>query len=414
MAASGLPRGSPSTASESSAADAPGARPAASVGLTLLEAAAVDGEPLAVEALASALGQVFRAARRSRADRGGDERRRGQRGCAAPARGARCAVGVTLRLWQDPAGAEQPSAHAAPRLPSRRRGPPATRSGCRTSRSTCARSSGARSSSRSSAAYAGGETPNPCMRCNGAFRFDALIASRSGPERDELWTGHYARIVEREGTRLVARGARPGEGPVVHARRRRLRAARPRRGSRSASRRRPRPGRRQPPRVSARPDAAGEPGGVLPRGRRLPRVPRAAGRRAAQGRRRRRRRRATRRARRLLALHPRAAARPPLGRGAPAVRRFAPSAATNTVVVGSPTALAVTRVEASGQLYVPCRAAEAKLRYRSRPSPPRVGGRATASRCSSTSRSYGVAPGQVAVLYDDDAVVGAGVIAAVA
>ena len=43
------------------AADAPGLARSL-VGLTLLEAAAVDGEPLAVEALAAALGQVFRAA----------------------------------------------------------------------------------------------------------------------------------------------------------------------------------------------------------------------------------------------------------------------------------------------------------------------------------------------------------------
>src|SRR5262245_49043553 len=45
------------------AADAPGVdRPL--VGLTLLEAAAVGGEPLAVEALAAALGEAFTAARR--------------------------------------------------------------------------------------------------------------------------------------------------------------------------------------------------------------------------------------------------------------------------------------------------------------------------------------------------------------
>ena len=42
------------------AADAPGLERSV-VGLTLLEAAAVSGEPLAVEALASALAQVFRA-----------------------------------------------------------------------------------------------------------------------------------------------------------------------------------------------------------------------------------------------------------------------------------------------------------------------------------------------------------------
>jgi tRNA-specific 2-thiouridylase len=55
--------------------------------------------------------------------------------------------------------------------------------------------------------YAGGLTPNPCMRCNGAFRFDALteLAERIGA--DALWTGHYARVVRRNGMHLVARGA---------------------------------------------------------------------------------------------------------------------------------------------------------------------------------------------------------------
>src|SRR5207244_2303135 len=45
--------------------------------------------------------------------------------------------------------------------------------------------------------YARGETPNPCTRCNGGFRFAELLAfaRRAGAER--LATGHYARIVER-------------------------------------------------------------------------------------------------------------------------------------------------------------------------------------------------------------------------
>src|SRR4029077_8542843 len=55
--------------------------------------------------------------------------------------------------------------------------------------------------------YARGETPNPCSRCNGAFRFDELLrfTRRIGAER--LATGHYARIVERDGTLAIARAA---------------------------------------------------------------------------------------------------------------------------------------------------------------------------------------------------------------
>jgi tRNA-specific 2-thiouridylase len=59
------------------------------------------------------------------------------------------------------------------------------------------------------AGYAAGETPNPCATCNGAFRFDALdrVAERLGCA--EWRTGHYARLVERDGALLVARGADP-------------------------------------------------------------------------------------------------------------------------------------------------------------------------------------------------------------
>ncbi|MGI8506803.1 MAG: tRNA 2-thiouridine(34) synthase MnmA [Solirubrobacteraceae bacterium] len=48
------------------------------------------------------------------------------------------------------------------------------------------------------AGYAGGETPNPCVGCNGHVRLDAMIelAQRLGCER--LATGHYARIAEPE------------------------------------------------------------------------------------------------------------------------------------------------------------------------------------------------------------------------
>ena len=57
--------------------------------------------------------------------------------------------------------------------------------------------------------YAAGLTPNPCMRCNGAFRFDALAAFAERIGADVLWTGHYARVVERNGIRLIGRAADP-------------------------------------------------------------------------------------------------------------------------------------------------------------------------------------------------------------
>jgi tRNA-uridine 2-sulfurtransferase len=57
------------------------------------------------------------------------------------------------------------------------------------------------------AEHAGGRTPNPCVRCNGLVRFDAMLelAERIGAEA--LVTGHYARIdADGEGP-LIARAA---------------------------------------------------------------------------------------------------------------------------------------------------------------------------------------------------------------
>src|SRR5205823_3892846 len=55
--------------------------------------------------------------------------------------------------------------------------------------------------------YARGETPNPCTRCNGGFRFAQLIAFARNAGAARLATGHYARVVEHRGRRLLARGA---------------------------------------------------------------------------------------------------------------------------------------------------------------------------------------------------------------
>jgi tRNA-uridine 2-sulfurtransferase len=48
------------------------------------------------------------------------------------------------------------------------------------------------------AGYAAGETPNPCVGCNGHVRLDAMLAlaDRLGCRR--LATGHYARVAERD------------------------------------------------------------------------------------------------------------------------------------------------------------------------------------------------------------------------
>jgi tRNA-specific 2-thiouridylase len=53
--------------------------------------------------------------------------------------------------------------------------------------------------------YAAGLTPNPCVRCNGEVRFDAMLDLATALGAARLATGHYARI------------ARDAHGPLVRA-----------------------------------------------------------------------------------------------------------------------------------------------------------------------------------------------------
>ena len=186
-------------------ADAPGlARPLA--GLTLLEAAAVPGETLAADALANALAEVFTAApdpeRIAVAMSGGVD------SAVALLRAGPQAIGVTLRLWLDPAGPDSERACCSPEA-------------VIAARETCHAlglphvTLDLREAFRRAVvdpfveSYARGETPNPCGRCNGDFRFDELLAFTERAGAAKLWTGHYARIVERDGRRLLARAADP-------------------------------------------------------------------------------------------------------------------------------------------------------------------------------------------------------------
>jgi tRNA-specific 2-thiouridylase len=85
--------------------------------------------------------------------------------------------------------------------------------------------------------------------------------------------------------------------------------------------------------------------------------------------------------------------------------------ATNTLTVGPHAALEAWEVEVHGRLYLPVERADAKLRYRSDPVPARVEPTDGGFVLRLEQPAYAVAPGQVAVLYDGDAIVGAGVIA---
>ena len=85
---------------------------------------------------------------------------------------------------------------------------------------------------------------------------------------------------------------------------------------------------------------------------------------------------------------------------------------TNTVVVGPRESLARAKVSVRGRLYSETDRVEAKLRYRSSAVPAHVEPTARGFRLELDEPAYGVAPGQAAVLYDGDAVVGYGLIGA--
>jgi tRNA-specific 2-thiouridylase len=92
----------------------------------------------------------------------------------------------------------------------------------------------------------------------------------------------------------------------------------------------------------------------------------------------------------------------------------ATNARTNTVVVGPRASLARTRVVAKGRLHLPVGRVTAKLRYRSPAVAATVESTATGFRLILDEPAFGVAHGQAAVLYDGDVVVGSGLVTSAA
>ena len=84
----------------------------------------------------------------------------------------------------------------------------------------------------------------------------------------------------------------------------------------------------------------------------------------------------------------------------------------NAVVVGPRSSLACSRVVARGTLHLPVGRAAVKLRYRSDPVFARVEPTADGFVLELEEPVAAVAPGQIAALYDDGAIVGSGVITA--
>ncbi len=386
------------------AATAPGLeRPL--VGLSLLEAAAVPGETLAADALANAIAPTFTATpspgRIAVAMSGGVD------SAVALVRAAPNAIGVTLRLWLDPAG---PSAERACCSPD----------AVIAARETCHRlglphvTLDLREAFRAIVVqpfvdgYAQGLTPNPCMRCNGHFRFDALVAFAERAGADVLWTGHYARIVERDGLRLIARGTDAAKdqsymlATVDPALLDRVAFPLGEQGKRSTRDEAATAGLAVAERAESqeacflagddyrrfleRQGLARQPGPIVDEqgvelGRHDGLWRYTPGQRRGIG---------------LATPEPVFALRSDM--------------ATNTLVVGPRHALEVRHVEVRGRLYLPVERADVKLRYRSDPVPALVERTTGGFTLRLKQPASAVAPGQVAVLYDDDAIVGAGVI----
>lgn len=386
------------------AADAPGIDRSLA-GLTLLEAARASGEPLAVEALAAALGQVFVASPDPRrvvvAMSGGVD------SAVALLRAGPHALGVTLRLWQDPNGrsAERvccsPGAVADARETCHRLGLPHVTLDLREEfRSTVV--------GPFRQAYEDGATPNPCMRCNGDFRFDALLAFAERAGASALCTGHYARIVERDGTLLVgrARDRRKDQSymlatvdPGSLSRVRFPLGDQLKEETRAEAERAGLPAARRPESQEACFLAGDDYRSFLAREGLAPLDGPVVGLDGATLGRHDGYWRFTPGQRRGLGL----AVERPLY-----VLRTEPE--SNTVVVAPREALRVRHVEAEGRLYVPVERVEVKLRYRSEVLPARVHQDAGTLLVELEEPAEAVARGQVAVLYVEDAVVGAGVI----
>jgi tRNA-uridine 2-sulfurtransferase len=374
-------------------------------GLSLLEAAAVPGETLAADALANALGPVFSA--EPHPDRVAVAMSGGVDSAVALLKAGPAAVGVTLRLWLDPEGPDAERACCSP-------------AAVIAARETCHAlglphvTLDLRAEFRRAVvgpfvqAYIRGETPNPCIRCNGSFRFAELLAfaRRAGAAR--LTTGHYVRTRVHRGRLLLARAADEAKDqsymlarldprllerisfPLGDQTKEQTRAEAAAAGLAVAE-------RRESQEACflagddyrgflARRGLAATPGRVVDEaGRDLgghdgywrftPGQRRGLGVSAAEP---------------LFAL------------------RTIP--ASNTVVVGPREALAMSSVTARGRLYAAAERIEAKLRYRSPAVTARVFPIARGFRLDLAEPAYGVARGQAAVLYEDGVVVGAGLI----
>ncbi|HET8653466.1 MAG TPA: tRNA 2-thiouridine(34) synthase MnmA [Gaiellaceae bacterium] len=373
------------------------------VGLPLLEAAAVGGDELAVDALAGAIGPIFRAARDP--ERVAVAMSGGVDSAVALMRAGPRAIGVTLRLWIDPEGPDveraccSPEAVLAARATCHRLGIPHVTIDARKEFLRAIVEPFVRG-------YGRGETPNPCIRCNAFFRFGRLLRFARDAGARRLATGHYARIVQHQGRLLLARGADASKDqsymlarldprvldrlwfPLGEQTKEETRGEAERAGLAAARR-----SESQEACFLAGDDyrsflarrGLSETEGV---------VEDEAGR--------------------ALGTHGGFWRFTPGQRKGLGVAAGSPVYALrtepnrNAVVVGPRESLARTRVRADGRVFADADRVDVKLRYRSPAAAGRVEARARGFEVVLDEPAYGVAPGQAAVLYDGDVVVGAG------
>jgi tRNA-specific 2-thiouridylase len=362
----------------------------------------VPGETLAVDALANAIGPAIRAApsesRVAIAMSGGVD------SAVALLSAGPDAVGVTLRLWLDPEGPDaeraccSPDAVIAARRTCHELGVPHVTLDLREEFRRAIVEPFVRG-------YERGETPNPCIRCNGSFRFAELLAFAERVGAARLATGHYARIVEHRGRTLLARGADPAKDqsymlgrldPSFLTRLSFPLGSQTKAETREQARDAGLAAAGRPESQEACFLAGGDYRSFLERRGLNGEGPIVDEQGIELG-----------RHRGVWRFTPGQRK----GLGVSSLYALRSDAATATVVVGSRSSLATTTVEARGRLFVDVERVEAKLRYRS----PGVGATVVQTeagfRLQLDEPAFAVAAGQAAVLYENDVVVGSGVIA---
>jgi tRNA-specific 2-thiouridylase len=266
------------------------------------------------------------------------------------------------------------------------------------------------------AGYAAGRTPNPCVRCNGEVRIDAMIELADRVGASDLVTGHYARLVDDGDGPLLACAADKGKDQTH------MLAAL---GPASLARLRFPLAERTKPEVRRIADRAGLPVASRPESQDLcflagssksDFLARHAAVRDRPG-------EIVDGAGHVLGTHPghhnfTVGQRRGLGvAGSRPLYVLAKDASSNRVVVGERERLAERTVLLRGSRLHrnPARVDRVRLRHHSRPLPCRLGGASGNGRGELTIEleepAYGVAPGQAASLLDGELIVGHGTIA---